>query len=286
MTERGVFAVDRGVFDHPIFAPEPFTEREAWLWMVAQAAWKATRVRVGQAVIELKRGQLAFSTRFLARKWRWNSDARVRRFLNRLKSDAMVDVRTTQEATQVTICNYDKWAFGRRTDGAPSDAPTDALATHQRRKEEELEEPKKEVSSSLRSDARAPKAKAATRKSRLPEDWQPSESDQAYGLNLGRSPAEIESDAEEMRLWAGANGATAVDWSLRFKGWMRRNAQRRGTGPPTLFPRPGSRDDTRERTANAMRKLSEFIDANADEPNRSGSPRETSSGVIPFAKFA
>jgi hypothetical protein len=31
MTTRGFFAVDRGVFDHPAFAPEPFTECQAWL---------------------------------------------------------------------------------------------------------------------------------------------------------------------------------------------------------------------------------------------------------------
>lgn len=46
MSERGVFAVDRGVWDHPMFADEPFTEREAWLWMVSAAAWMSKRVRV------------------------------------------------------------------------------------------------------------------------------------------------------------------------------------------------------------------------------------------------
>jgi hypothetical protein len=42
----GTFNVARGVFDHPVFAPEPFTEREAWLWLIAEAQWKPVRKRV------------------------------------------------------------------------------------------------------------------------------------------------------------------------------------------------------------------------------------------------
>lgn len=136
MSERGVFAVDRGVFEHPMFAPEPFTEREAWLWMVGAAAWRACKVRVGRATIDIVRGQLAFATRFMASRWKW-SEARVRRFLKRLQSDAMVSIQTTRESTLITICNYDKYAFGRRTDDAQIDAPNDTTSTHPRRKEEE-----------------------------------------------------------------------------------------------------------------------------------------------------
>jgi hypothetical protein len=140
----GVFAVDRGVFDHPIFAPEPFTEREAWVWLCGSAAWKATRIRCGRVLVELDRGQLAFATRFMARKWKW-SEARVRRFLKRLEIDAMVTLSATHETTRITICNYDKYAFGRRTDDAPTDAQIDAPATHRRRKEEELNKSKMQV---------------------------------------------------------------------------------------------------------------------------------------------
>lgn len=137
MSDQGVFQVHRGIFDHPIFAPEPFTEREAWLWMLSAAAWADKRVRVGRAMVELKRGQLAFALRFLATKFQW-SEARVRRFLNRLKTDAMVTVSATREATQVTICNYDQYQYGRRIDDAQTDAQTDEPATHERRKEEDL----------------------------------------------------------------------------------------------------------------------------------------------------
>jgi len=161
MTERGgVFAVDRGVFSHPMFAPEPYTEREAWLWLVSAAAWKPMRVRVGRgAPVDLQRGQCAFAGRFMATKWKW-PEARVRRFLNRLTSDAMVSIQTTRQSTHITICNYDKYAFGRRGNDAPIDAQIEAKSTHERRKEEELKEDNKEEkkeSTSLRSGVDAPK---------------------------------------------------------------------------------------------------------------------------------
>jgi hypothetical protein len=34
VSDSGTFCVTRA-FDHPVFAPDPFTEREAWLWLIA-----------------------------------------------------------------------------------------------------------------------------------------------------------------------------------------------------------------------------------------------------------
>ncbi len=39
--------VSTSIFDHDLFSEQAFTEREAWLWLVAKAAWKPTRHRVG-----------------------------------------------------------------------------------------------------------------------------------------------------------------------------------------------------------------------------------------------
>lgn len=135
MSERGFIAVDRDVFDHPIFAKEPFTEREAWLWLIAEAAWSDRRIRVGSAVVELSRGQTAHSLRFMAARWKW-SEARVRRYLGRLKNDAMIDAVATQQSTQITICNFDKYQMGRRTNVNEPDAPNDATATQNNTREQ------------------------------------------------------------------------------------------------------------------------------------------------------
>lgn len=63
----------------------------------------------------------------------------------------------------------------------------------------------------------------------LPEGWVPSVADTEYGYDkLGLTPENIENLAEDMRIWAGANAnrqiARKANWSLAFKGWMRREA--------------------------------------------------------------
>lgn len=139
MSERGVFAVDRGIWDHPSLAREPFTEREALMWMFGAAAFKPMRIRVGSVSVNLSRGQLAHSLRFMADKWDW-SEPRVRRFLTRLKTDAVVSVSTDAGVTVITVCNYNKYQRVSLPDDAATDAQIDAAATQQRRKEEDIQD--------------------------------------------------------------------------------------------------------------------------------------------------
>lgn len=132
MSERGVFAIDRGLFGHERFAPEPFTEREAWIWMIGEAAFKPYGKRVGSIRVELRRGQLAHSLRFMAERWKW-TESRVRRFLAKLKApDALIDAATDRGLTVVTICKYDVYQDIVRRGDAPTDALIDAATTQRR----------------------------------------------------------------------------------------------------------------------------------------------------------
>ncbi len=131
------FNVCRSIWNDPQFPNEPFTKREAWLWLVSEASWKERQFRIGDYVVDLKRGQLVASTRGMAKVWRW-TDSKVRRFLDHMKKSGNIDAQATHEATQITICNYEKYQGERRT----SDAPTDAGPTHLRRntKKDEITE--------------------------------------------------------------------------------------------------------------------------------------------------
>src|SRR5215204_2172895 len=117
MNGRGFFQVDRGVWSHPVFASEAFTEREAWLWLIARAAWKPNGVRVGQLLIHVERGQLAVSSRYLAEAWRWGKSS-VARFLTKLNDAGMIEARHGRDATVITLCNYEKYQLGGDTSGA------------------------------------------------------------------------------------------------------------------------------------------------------------------------
>jgi hypothetical protein len=140
MSERGVFAVDRGVFEHPMFKgpEEEFTRLEAWLWLLAAAAWKDHTRWIAGRPLAVRRGQVVAATRTMAREWRW-SEAKVRRFLDVLKTDAlgdaMIDANTDAGITVIkTIRKYDEYQRVSLPRDAASDAETDAqteeTATH------------------------------------------------------------------------------------------------------------------------------------------------------------
>jgi len=135
MSEKGVFAVARTIWNHEIFAPEPFTEREAWLWLISEAAWKRRTKRVGKWVGEIERGQIATSERFCAEAWAWEK-TRVRRFFARLKAHHMAHHKTDHQKTIITICNYDEYqkvGLPNRTTECTTECTTNAPEAHQTR---------------------------------------------------------------------------------------------------------------------------------------------------------
>lgn len=166
--KRGFIAVPRELFDNLIFSPEPFTELQAFIGLVADASWKPRRVRLARGAVDLQRGQLLASTRFLAERWQW-PEPRVRRFLTRISGrrandaqndasngaqketqfDALIDAQATRDGTIITIRNYE--VFQKATDSgegrsgaqndaqketqpdAPTDAPCDPKSTQRER---------------------------------------------------------------------------------------------------------------------------------------------------------
>ncbi len=136
MSERGVFAVDRGIWGHPCFANEPFTEREAWQWLIGEAAFKPRKKRVGNTVFDLERGQLAASIRFMAEAWQWHRN-KVHRFLVKLKTETMIEHTPGQDATLITICNYDKYQRVSLPDGTVFGTLDGTSTGHQRDKLED-----------------------------------------------------------------------------------------------------------------------------------------------------
>lgn len=125
----GVYAISRNLWKHPAFKKEPFTEREAWAWLIGEALFEPQCVRVGRKQYDLKRGQLMHSIAFLCDVWQWKSEARVRRYLGRLELMEMVCLQPSSEATTISVVNYDTWQFSRRAGDEP--------ATSRRRQVEE-----------------------------------------------------------------------------------------------------------------------------------------------------
>lgn len=158
MTDRGYFALYRGTLDHPVFANEPYTEREAWIWMLDEAAYRPRRKFIAGRMVSLNRGQLAASQRFMQEKWGWASKGRVERFLKKLKNEAMIEPQNEPGLTVITICNYERFQPKQDDDEPATDHETSqhraitepAPSQIQRRKEKKEGNNKEEAS--LRSD--------------------------------------------------------------------------------------------------------------------------------------
>ncbi len=130
-----VYGISRDLWEHPAFPDEPFTERQAWAWMIGAAAWKEISARGNSGQVTLRRGELSFSVRFLAERWQWSKSA-VDRFLMKLeKRDMMRD--TSRDGSKIYfLVNYNTF----QVVGLPkqdSDRDSSGTAAGQQRDKEE-----------------------------------------------------------------------------------------------------------------------------------------------------
>jgi hypothetical protein len=244
----GVFAVDRRIFQHRIFANEPYTEREAWLWLIGEAAWKPKRVRTPHGMISVERAQLVHSQRFLATKWRWDR-SRVRRFLSLLESEGMVtqqrpsnDPAMAHETTRLTICNYDKYQFG-----GPSNDPDEHQETNRKRPKEEEVINKKKILEGAHAEKKS--RKKPTRP--MPDIFPMNEAQRAYAEKRGYKfeippcfafnkarPGPAQEMFAAFKNYHAAKGSQFADWDAAWRTWVDNQVKwdtERGK-PPGLRP--------------------------------------------------
>lgn len=102
----GFVQIHRSIMGHHAFRND--AEAMAFAWMIARAAWKATKVRYKNRIIPLQRGQLAISVRDMAAAMD-RDKAWVDRLWKRLKKEDMVQTVGETHVTIITICNYDDY---------------------------------------------------------------------------------------------------------------------------------------------------------------------------------
>jgi hypothetical protein len=108
VSDRGHIIVDRDIFDEALLR-DPVYFR-AWLWLVAEAAWKPREQEVvngrAKAIIHLERGQLTHSLSYMAKAWNVTIK-QVRTVLRRFKRGSWIVTQKGTLQTVITICNYD-----------------------------------------------------------------------------------------------------------------------------------------------------------------------------------
>lgn len=142
----GFYLMHRGWQDADIFGNAEYSERDAWVWLIENAAWRETKARIKGSGVFLERGQMSFAQRFMAEKWGW-SKSRVDRFLKRLCAEGMISICSKNGATAgqgsgqgqsvITICNYAQYQDIVQAERGNTETQNGATAGQQRGKEEQ-----------------------------------------------------------------------------------------------------------------------------------------------------
>ena len=124
----GTVNIARSLFQDEAFKAQPYTEREAFMWLVMEASWKDRTKRVGHIVVDLKRGQLAASIRFMADAWQWEKST-VDRFLKRLEKRDMIGTDSGTGLNVITISKYNDYQGGEPCSGTAENEKRDSSGT-------------------------------------------------------------------------------------------------------------------------------------------------------------
>ena len=135
----GTVNISRSLWDDPAFRNEPFSEREAWVWMVAEASWKPREKRIGSIIVSLNRGEFAASIRFLSIAFQWHRN-KVDRFLKRLSKCNMIRAETGSGVNVITICNYSVYQSGHDNTGTAPGQHRDNTGTNDKKGERRVKE--------------------------------------------------------------------------------------------------------------------------------------------------
>lgn len=125
------FKMARRIYKHPLFERDVFSRRDAWGWIIASACYKDLSTFIYGKEVFLKRGQLSYSIRFMAEKWRWDK-AKVERFIGALKKNGMIETESEAGRLIITVCNYERFQYTDEKTETPTEPETETPARHQR----------------------------------------------------------------------------------------------------------------------------------------------------------
>ena len=120
--EKGFIMLSRKLFSHRIWkASRAFSECEAWIDLIQSARFEATVTieRIGGRDITYERGQYPASISFLSKRWGWESEKKVRNFLDMLKKEGMITTEAKQGMNVITLCKYDDYNTYENDQGKP-----------------------------------------------------------------------------------------------------------------------------------------------------------------------
>ena len=118
MNNLGWISLHRKILDNPILTRSRIYSRfEAFVYMLLKANHKDNKVVIGNQLIKVKKGSFITSQKQLMIEFNWGT-SRLRSFLELLREDKMIEVKSNAISTHITINNYSELQ-GLQTDTKP-----------------------------------------------------------------------------------------------------------------------------------------------------------------------
>ncbi|MBA3012342.1 MAG: hypothetical protein KKF12_11975 [Proteobacteria bacterium] len=120
------FTLSRKFLESDMWLSEKFTKGQAWVDLIGLANWRDKTAEIRGITIDVKRGEVARSKVFLAKRWGW-SRGKVIRFLDELKMEQQIEQLTVQQKKNVTslirLINYDQYQLDGTANGTDDGTP-------------------------------------------------------------------------------------------------------------------------------------------------------------------
>ena len=139
MGKEGYITLYRSLLDNPIFNSEPFSKGQAWVAILMLTNHKKgyTPAKNGK-LIPIERGECGYSMVALAEIFKWDRRT-VKRFINLLENENMVQQKIVENHSIIKVLNYDKYQYGT-TNGT-----TNGTQTINDNNEENIREREREI---------------------------------------------------------------------------------------------------------------------------------------------
>ena len=104
---KGWISIHRKLTGHWLYDQKPYDCCHAWLDILLSVNHEDRKVLFDGKLFPVKAGQMITSLSKLSEKWGWNNRTKIRRFLELLVSDGMVDLKRNNNGTLLTVANWD-----------------------------------------------------------------------------------------------------------------------------------------------------------------------------------
>jgi len=104
-----------------------FSKAEAWIDILLFVNHKEGRVIIKNKVYNVKRGDSVVSVKTWSLRWNWTR-GRAKRFLDLLQEQKMIEFKSDNKTTHLTVCNYDSYQIKH----TPNEHQTDTKQTPNR----------------------------------------------------------------------------------------------------------------------------------------------------------